>query len=68
MPSGASRLQKIKMRRLHGVTLTKQALAIIRDLQAISGGRRWLSCALRFASRTGSIGDEHRTVAILTYG
>jgi integrase len=33
---------KMKMRRLHRVPLSKQALAIIRDLQAISRGGRWL--------------------------
>ena len=33
---------KMKMRRLHRVPLSKQALAIIRDLQAFSRGGRWL--------------------------
>src|SRR5262249_49539332 len=33
---------KMKMRRLHRVPLSKQALAIIHDLQAICRGGRWL--------------------------
>jgi len=33
---------KMKMRRLHRVPLSKQALAIIHDLQAFSRGGRWL--------------------------
>ncbi len=42
---------KMKMRRLHRVPLSKQALAIIRDLRAISGGGRWLFPSVRGASR-----------------
>jgi integrase len=42
---------KMKMRRLHRVPLSKQALAIIRDLQAISRGARWLFPSVRSISR-----------------
>ena len=39
------------MRRLHRVPLSKQALAIIRDLQAISRGGRWLFPSVHSISR-----------------
>jgi integrase len=42
---------KMKMRRLHRVPLSKQALAIIRDLHAISRGGRWLFPSMRSVSR-----------------
>ena len=42
---------KTKMRRLHRVPLSKQALAIIRDLQAISRGGRWLFPSVHSISR-----------------
>jgi integrase len=42
---------KMKMRRPHRVPLSKQALAIIRDLQAISHGGRWLFPSVRSISR-----------------
>jgi len=42
---------KMKMRRLHRVPLSKQALAIIRDLQAISRGGRWLFPSVHSISR-----------------
>ncbi len=42
---------KMKMRRLHRVPLSRQALAIICDLQAISGGGRWLFPSVRSTSR-----------------
>jgi DNA-binding HxlR family transcriptional regulator len=42
---------KMKMRRLHRVPLSRQALAIIRDLQAISRGGRWLFPSVRSISR-----------------
>src|SRR5215471_309836 len=38
---------KMKMRRLHRVPLAKQALTIIRDLQAISPSGRWLFPSVR---------------------
>jgi integrase len=41
----------MKMRRLHRVPLSKQALEIIRDLQAISRGGRWLFPSVRTISR-----------------
>jgi integrase len=41
---------KMKMRRLHRTPLSKQALAIIRDLQAFSRGR-WLFPSVRSISR-----------------
>jgi integrase len=42
---------KMKMRRLHRVPLSKQALAIIRDLQAFSRGGRWLFPSVLSISR-----------------
>jgi integrase len=42
---------KMKMRRLHRVPLSKQALAIIHDLRALSGGGRWLFPSVRSTSR-----------------
>ena len=42
---------KMKMRRLHRVPLSKQALAIIRDLQAFSRDGRWLFPSVRSTSR-----------------
>jgi integrase len=42
---------KMKMRRLHRVPLSKQALATIHDLQALSGGGRWLFPSVRSTSR-----------------
>jgi integrase len=42
---------KMKMRRLHRVPLSKQTLAIIRDLQALSRGGRWLFPSVRSTSR-----------------
>src|SRR5258705_13734042 len=44
-------LEKMKMRRLHRVPLSKQALAIIRDLQAFSRDGRWLFPSVRSISR-----------------
>jgi integrase len=41
----------MKMCRLHRVPLSKQALEIIRDLQAISRGGRWLFPSVRTISR-----------------
>jgi integrase len=42
---------KMKMRRLHRVPLSKQALAIIHDLQPFSGGGQWLFPSVRSTSR-----------------
>src|SRR5262249_24161832 len=42
---------KMKMRRLHRVPLSKQALAIIRDLQALSRGGGWLFPSVHGISR-----------------
>jgi integrase len=42
---------KMKMRRLHRVPLSRQALAIIRDLQAFSRRGRWLFPSVRSISR-----------------
>jgi integrase len=42
---------KMKMRRLHRVPLSKQALAIVRDLQALSRGGRWLFPSVPSISR-----------------
>jgi len=42
---------KMKMRRLHRVPLSKQALAIIHDLRGLSGGGRWLFPSVRSTAR-----------------
>ena len=42
---------KMKMRRLHRVPLSRQALEIIRDLQAFSRDGRWLFPSVRSISR-----------------
>jgi integrase len=42
---------KMKMRRLHRVPLSRQALAIIHDLRALSGDGRWLFPSVRSTSR-----------------
>lgn len=42
---------KMKMRRAHRVPLSKQALIIIRDLQVLSRGGRWLFPSVRTTSR-----------------
>ena len=42
---------KMKMRRLHRVPLSKQALAIIHELRRLSGGGRWLFPSVRSTSR-----------------
>jgi integrase len=42
---------KMKMRRLHRVPLSKQALTIIDSLRALSGGGRWLFPSVRSTSR-----------------
>jgi integrase len=44
----------MKMRRLHRVPLSKQAFTIIRDLEAISRGGRWLFPSARSTSRAMS--------------
>jgi integrase len=45
---------KMKKRRAHRVPLSQQALAIIRDLQALSRGGRWLFPSVRTTSRSMS--------------
>jgi integrase len=42
---------KMKMRRPHRIPLSKQALAIIHDLQPFSGGGQWLFPSVRSTSR-----------------
>src|SRR5262245_4339262 len=46
--------EKMKMRRPHRVPLSRQAVAILRDLQEITGTDRWLFPSLRSASRSMS--------------
>jgi len=45
---------KMKMRRLHRVPLSNQALAIIQDLRALSGNGRWLFPSVRSTFRSMS--------------
>jgi integrase len=43
--------KKMKMRRPHRVPLARQAVAILRDLRAITGGGRWLFPSVRTSVR-----------------
>jgi integrase len=43
--------KKMKMRRAHRVPLARQAVAILRDLRAITGGGRWLFPSVRTSAR-----------------
>jgi integrase len=58
---------KMKMGRLHRVPLSKQALAIIRDLQAISRGGRWLFPSVRSISRPISENTSNAALRWLGY-
>jgi integrase len=59
---------KMKMRRPHRVPLARQALAIIRELQAISGGGRWLFPSVRSAARPISENTLNAALRRLGYG
>jgi integrase len=59
---------KMKMRRVHRVPLSRQALAIIRELQAISGGGRWLFPSVRTVARPISENTLNAALRRLGYG
>ena len=60
--------EKMKMRRPHRVPLSRQALAIIRELQNISGNRRWLFPSVRTATRPISENTLNAALRRLGYG
>ncbi len=59
---------KMKMRRAHRVPLSRQALEILRDLQPISGGGRFLFPSVRSAVRPMSENTLNAALRRLGYG
>jgi integrase len=59
---------KMKMRRPHRVPLSRQALAIIRELQTVSGGVRWLFPSVRSVTRPISENTLNAALRRLGYG
>jgi len=59
---------KMKMRRPHRVPLSRQALTIIRELQTISGGGRWLFPSVRSVARPISENTMNAALRRLGYG
>jgi integrase len=59
---------KMKMRRVHRVPLSRQALDILRELQAISGGGRWLFPSVRSVTRPISENTLNAALRRLGYG
>jgi integrase len=59
---------KMKMRRPHRVPLSRQAVAIIRGLQVISGGGRWLFPSVRTTTRPMSENTLNAALRRLGYG
>jgi integrase len=59
---------KMKMRRSHRVPLSRQALAILQDLQVITGGGRWLFPSTRSVSRPMSENTLNAALRRLGYG
>src|SRR5262249_29095983 len=59
---------KMKMRRVHRVPLPRQALAIIRQLKAISSGGRWLFPSVRSVARPISENTLNAALRRLGYG
>jgi integrase len=60
--------EKMKMRRPHRVPLSRQALAIIRELQNISGNGRWLFPSVRTVTRPISENTLNAALRRLGYG
>jgi integrase len=58
----------MKMRRLHRVPLARQALTIIRDLQAMSPSERWLFPSVRSIFRPMSENTLNAALRRLGYG
>jgi integrase len=59
---------KMKMRRPHRVPLARQSLAILRDLQAITGNGRWLFPSVRTFTRPISENTLNGALRRLGYG
>ncbi len=59
---------KMKMRRPHRVPLSRQALAIVGDLQARTGDERWLFPSVRSTSRPMSENTLNAALRRLGYG
>jgi integrase len=59
---------KMKMRRPHRVPLSQQSLAIIREVQAFSGGGRWVFPSVRSTSRPMSENTLNAALRRLGYG
>jgi integrase len=59
---------KMKMRRPHRVPLSRQVVAIIRGLQVISGGGRWLFPSVRTTTRPMSENTLNAALRRLGYG
>src|SRR5262249_21672047 len=60
--------EKMKMRRPHRVPLARQSLAILRDLQEISGNGRWLFPSVRTFTRPISENTLNAALRRLGYG
>jgi integrase len=60
--------KKMKMRRPHRVPLARQAVAILRDLRAITGGGRWLFPSVRTSARPISENTLNAALRRLGYG
>jgi integrase len=59
---------KMKMQRLHQVPLSRQALGLIRELQAITGHGRWLFPSVRSSARAISENTLNAALRRLGYG
>jgi integrase len=60
--------EKMKMRRPHRVPLARQSLAILRDLQGLAGGGRWLFPSVRTLTRPISENTLNAALRRLGYG
>ena len=60
--------KKMKMRRPHRVPLARQSLAILRELQEITGGGRWLFPSVRTSARPISENTLNAALRRLGYG
>jgi integrase len=60
--------EKMKMRRPHRVPLARQSLAILRELQEITGGGRWLFPSVRSFARPISENTLNAALRRLGYG
>jgi integrase len=60
--------KKMKMRHAHRVPLARQAVAILRELQQITGGGRWLFPSVRTSARPISENTLNAALRRLGYG